>query len=310
MVSTFTDNLRLAKQGDNDNPNSWGDVVNNQVTTLVDDAIGGVAAVSVTGTANVDIAATVVNGGADDARNMTLKLTGTLGADIDLVVPDVDKMYILDAAWTDSGGPWTVSVKTSGASTVDLDTGDKAVVYTNGTSITEIVKTPIVVPDAFPSGGIVMWSGLISAIPTGWVLCDGTASTPDLRDQFVVGGRQDDSGSVKTNLTGSLTVSGGSLTTTGDGDHDHGAAVGDTALTVDQMPSHGHDFVSRRNNSYDQTGGNRVEAFDVTGSVTGPTFTMEDTGGDAVHTHSITTSGTHTHTATPPYFALAYIMKT
>jgi len=38
-----------------------------------------------------------------------------------------------------------------------------------------------------PSGAIVMWHGLIANIPTGWVLCNGANSTPDLRAKFVRG---------------------------------------------------------------------------------------------------------------------------
>lgn len=38
-----------------------------------------------------------------------------------------------------------------------------------------------------PSGAIVMWSGTIASIPSGWVLCDGNNGTPDLRDKFVMG---------------------------------------------------------------------------------------------------------------------------
>jgi hypothetical protein len=38
-----------------------------------------------------------------------------------------------------------------------------------------------------PVGGIIMWSGLLSAIPTGWHLCDGDAGTPDLQSKFVKG---------------------------------------------------------------------------------------------------------------------------
>jgi hypothetical protein len=38
-----------------------------------------------------------------------------------------------------------------------------------------------------PLGVIVMWGGLLSAIPTGWALCDGQNGTPDLRDRFVKG---------------------------------------------------------------------------------------------------------------------------
>ena len=38
-----------------------------------------------------------------------------------------------------------------------------------------------------PTGGIIMWSGAVDEIPTGYLLCDGTNGTPDLRDRFVVG---------------------------------------------------------------------------------------------------------------------------
>ena len=38
-----------------------------------------------------------------------------------------------------------------------------------------------------PTGGIILWSGAQAAIPTGWLLCDGTSGTPNLRDRFVVG---------------------------------------------------------------------------------------------------------------------------
>lgn len=66
-----------------------------------------------------------------------------------------------------------------------------------------------------PSGGIIIWSGAADAVPAGWVVCDGTNNTPDLRGRFVLGG-------------------GGSR------------AVGSTGgaethkLTVSEMPSHGH----------------------------------------------------------------------
>jgi hypothetical protein len=40
---------------------------------------------------------------------------------------------------------------------------------------------------ALPRGVIVMWSGSLEEIPTGWALCDGSNGTPDLRDRFVMG---------------------------------------------------------------------------------------------------------------------------
>ena len=40
---------------------------------------------------------------------------------------------------------------------------------------------------AFPPGGIILWSGTIASIPSGWVLCNGSNGTPDLTDRFVIG---------------------------------------------------------------------------------------------------------------------------
>lgn len=40
---------------------------------------------------------------------------------------------------------------------------------------------------AVPTGAILMWSGSIGSIPSGYVICDGTNGTPDLRDRFIVG---------------------------------------------------------------------------------------------------------------------------
>ena len=39
----------------------------------------------------------------------------------------------------------------------------------------------------FVTGQIAIWSGAIVDIPAGWLLCDGTLGTPDLRDRFVQG---------------------------------------------------------------------------------------------------------------------------
>lgn len=64
-----------------------------------------------------------------------------------------------------------------------------------------------------PSGVILMWSGPVATIPSGWNLCDGTSGTPDLRDKFIVGAKQDDAGVAKTNIRGSLSQIGGSVVT-------------------------------------------------------------------------------------------------
>ena len=38
-----------------------------------------------------------------------------------------------------------------------------------------------------PKGAIILWSGPVTAIPSGWALCNGQNKTPDLRGKFIVG---------------------------------------------------------------------------------------------------------------------------
>ena len=50
MSSTFTTRLGLEKQGDGENPNSWGTILNQNVIDLLDTAIAGYEIVSVSST--------------------------------------------------------------------------------------------------------------------------------------------------------------------------------------------------------------------------------------------------------------------
>ena len=64
-----------------------------------------------------------------------------------------------------------------------------ALVATADGLVKKITAAPI------PLGGIIMWSGNISTIPSGWYLCDGSTQnsvvTPDLRNKFIVGATAD-----------------------------------------------------------------------------------------------------------------------
>lgn len=63
-----------------------------------------------------------------------------------------------------------------------------------------------------PSGGIIMWSGSIASIPTGWYLCNGSNGTPDLRNKFIVAADADVGGVAKSTVSGVAAQSGGSTT--------------------------------------------------------------------------------------------------
>lgn len=69
-----------------------------------------------------------------------------------------------------------------------------------------------------PSGIIVMWSGAIANIPTGFFLCDGTNGTPNLTDRFVIHADADSAG------TRNVGATGGSHTS--DVSHNHGGFTG------------------------------------------------------------------------------------
>lgn len=63
---------------------------------------------------------------------------------------------------------------------------------------------------ALPTGMIILWHGTIATIPSGWVLCDGSGGTPDLRNKFVICANADSGGTAKTTIEGAASQSGGS----------------------------------------------------------------------------------------------------
>ena len=193
-----------------------------------------------------------------------------------------------------SGDPFTVAGTLVASGTIDI-TGGFKLDGSAGTSGQLLASTGSATPvwvNAFPSGGIIMWSGTIAAIPSGWYLCNGSNGTPDLRNRFVIGAYSDDSGVAKTTITGSSTQTGGSKDAVLVS-HTH------TATSTVTDPSHNHVVWG------DAGGGSG--GFDGSGDrnqTTDNSYT-----GITVAT-SISTEGvSETNANLVPYFALAFIMK-
>ena len=185
-------------------------------------------------------------------------------------------------------------------------------VQQNNSLVKQVNAAPI------PQGGIIMWSGTISNVPSGWSLCNGSNGTPDLRNKFVVGAHSDLSGEAKTNIQGGqYTKTGGDIA------HNHGGDTDDHTLTTSQIPSHTHPYNDSYYIEYNNPGVGQNGAVGGVDYI-GPTKykgsgdsdtdnkyiyyrngTTNTTGNGASHNHDIT-SDQHI----PPYYALAFIMYT
>lgn len=184
-----------------------------------------------------------------------------------------------------------------------------------------------------PIGGIIAWSGAVSAIPANWHLCDGGAGTPDLRGRFIYGAASDSGTAPVKGATGGATSAAG--TTSFDGAHIHGTSVGTSGahshggftsphtLTLSEIPAHFHfggaTVVAINSGAY------QAQPSNVGVSVGNP-VAESSAGGNSPHSHPIPNDGNHNHSLTvfenpnhdhtvsvatiPPYLALAYIMRT
>lgn len=180
-----------------------------------------------------------------------------------------------------------------------------------GTNTTQIATTAYVLANGVPSGAILMWSGTIATIPSGWYLCDGTNGTPNLTNKFIIGADADDGGAAKTSITGSATQTGGSKDAIVVS-HTH---TGSTA----SAGSHEHYVVTTTPGNTGITSSNYVSYYESSGTPNDYTLIGHSNVANAgrssaagSHTHSVTvdsagSSGTNANLS--PYFALAYIMK-
>jgi microcystin-dependent protein len=167
----------------------------------------------------------------------------------------------------------------SGAALVPYSEGGT----TYSASVTQVVS----LASSIPSGGIILWSGAANAIPSGWLLCDGNNSTPNLVDRFVVGAGTVSPAVGTTGGSKDAIVVSHSHTATDSG-HAHamigvGSARGKQSALLGVLDS---SLFSSTTNS--NKGNSQIGAANITVAAAGQ-------------------SGTNANL--PPYYALCYIMK-
>lgn len=165
-----------------------------------------------------------------------------------------------------------------------IPTGPTAVVATNTTQF----ATTAFVRSIIPAGVILMWSGSIASVPSGWLLCDGTNSTPDLRNRFIVGAGSTYAVNDIGGAADAIVVS-----------HTHTATVTDP----------GHFHISGGISDTSAYGTAAVSGNGKTGSAAYNTSPITNTKTTGVTVANSTAGASGTNANLPPYLALAYIMK-
>ena len=375
MASTYSP-LKIELMGTGDQSGTWGTTTNTNLGTAIEEAITGTADVSFS---SADVTLTLTNTNtAQTARNLRLNLTGTVAAAQNLIVPSIEKQYIVNNTLT-----FAITVKNASGTGIAVPAGKSMNVFNNGTNVVDAVThaTSLTLGSALPvaSGGtgttsttftnlttnvtgtlpvanggtgaatltannvilgngtsavafvapgtngnvltsngttwtsttitsfvtgmIMMWSGTIATIPSGWLLCNGSSGTPDLRNRFVIGAFSDDSGTAKTTVTGSATQTGG----TKDAivvSHTH------TGTSTVTDPTHQHALTNYGSaQAGSDNGGAPVMASTGFGTGREPNPTNFASTGITVATSISTEGSSGTNQNLPPYYALAFIMK-
>jgi hypothetical protein len=143
MPSSFTSRLKLERQASGENSGTWGNLVN-YVFNRVDASVKGYQAVPVGGSANVTLTSNNSTSNTDDdstddqVHNAVLEFTGALTGDIHVFTDAVENQYVL---FNNTSGSQTLTFSNTGhaANGVTLTQGKKFLVYSDGTSITDVL---------------------------------------------------------------------------------------------------------------------------------------------------------------------------
>ena len=345
MASSYTTSLKIQEIGNGEQSGVWGSTTNTN-WTLIEQAVAGVQTITMS---NSNYTLTNLNGVSDEARNMVLVVQGTNSNIYQVIIPaNQPKMYVIynnttggyaiTIGTTGVGGTLisvpngvTAQVYTDGTNTYSAQTGSAGNFLVNGnlsvtgnqvdvgnmsvggtfgvtgattlstgsisgimtaptaaagTNTTQIATTAFALANGIPSGAIILWSGSIASIPSGWLLCNGASGTPDLRDRFVVG----------AGSTYAVGATGGSADATLVS-HSH------TATSSVSDPGHQHTY------QLSSDGTSAVNAAQNGSPVLGNGTTGTSTTGISVSTSINTVGSSATNANLPPYYALAYIMK-
>ena len=210
MASTYSD-LKIELIGTGEQSGTWGTTTNTNLGTAIEEAITGSADISFTG-ADVTLTLTDTNT-TQSARNLRLNLTGTSGGARNLIVPAIEKFYIINNGLAD-----TVTVKNSSGTGVAVPAGKTTLVFNDATNVVGVVTDLASIStssadinggtiDGTVIGGSTAAAGTFSTLTAGGTV-SGSGITALFASPPAIGGTAAAAGT----FTG-ITISGGTLTT-------------------------------------------------------------------------------------------------
>lgn len=145
MTINYTTLLGLAQPVTGTESGTWGTVVNDEITALVEQAVAGAASIDVSA-GNVTL--TDTDGVSNQARNAILLITGTPGTSRNVVAPSSSKVYVVV-----NGSDAQIVFKGSATTGVTIPTGAKAIVFWNGSDFVALSSSVLSVLGTASGGG-------------------------------------------------------------------------------------------------------------------------------------------------------------
>jgi hypothetical protein len=269
MASTYS-SLKLQLMATGENLSTWGNVTNVNLGTALEEAVVGSADVTF---ASGTVTLTLTNTNASQtARNLRLNLTGTSGGAQNLIVPAIEKVYLVNNGCADA-----ITVKNTTGTGIAVPAGKTMWVYNDGTNVVNAVThlTSLTLGAALPvtSGG----TGVTTSTGSGNVVLSTspTLVTPILGTP-TSGNLSNCTGISVTSVSGTLPIANGGTGATS-------AANARTALDVPSTGGTGATGTWGINISGNAATATNVAYSGLTGAV--PTWNQNTTGNAATATN-------------------------
>jgi hypothetical protein len=157
MSSTYSTSLRIQLIDTGTEDEAWGQPTNNNIGTIIEQAITGVNSISLTNLTSLTLSA--ANAAVDQSRNAVLVFTGAPTANCNVVAPSVSKVYVVSNETT---GGFIVNMKTSAGDPLPIAAGSRQLVFCNGTAFTSVVNPNAIQGNLNVSGGATIGGNVTS----------------------------------------------------------------------------------------------------------------------------------------------------